>query len=182
MITETVATPARAKPTQARYVKVNAEWPNPLPALTPQEAVSAAKRLYRFGMKRAWKRSIEITSGNRYTWIRGGVFYVNPDKGWHDLVHDISHLVHQRLHPERSGHDFRHAHLERAMVVEVISKGWLDGKLRREAKPTPDARTVRHQSVLRRIKLWESKRKRADNALKKLAKQKAYYERQGGGG
>ena len=173
------ATPARAKPTQARYVRVNGTWPNPLPALTSQEAISAAKRLYRFGMGKAWKGSIRLTSGNRYTWIRYGTFTVNPDKGWHSLVHDISHLVHQRLHPKLSGHDWRHAHLERSMVALVVGKGWLDGKLRRQPRPKPDIKTVRHQRVLVRIRAWEMKRKRADTALKKLARQKAYYERGG---
>jgi hypothetical protein len=177
----TEATPARAKPTQARYRRVNAEWPDAIPPLTPREAVSAAKRLYRFGMGKAWNGSIKLTSGNRHTWIRYGVFYVNPDQGWHALVHGISHAVHFRLHPRLSGHDWRHAHLERSMVNLVISKGWLDGKLRRPVKPKPPLREVRHQRILTRIKGWEAKRKRADNALRKLVKQKAYYERNGGG-
>jgi hypothetical protein len=167
----------RAKPTQARYVRVNAEWPTEVPALTPQEAVSAARRLYWFGMKKAWKRSIKLTSGNRFTWIRSGVLYVNPDKGWRALVHDISHLVHYHLHPNLSGHDWRHAHLERAMVSLVVSKGWLEGKLRRKPKPKPKREEVRHGRIIARIKAWETKRKRAENALMKLNKQKAYYDK-----
>src|ERR1051325_1388053 len=127
----------RAKPTQARYVRVNAEWPTELPALTAQEAISAAKRLFRFGTKTTWHRSIKVTSGNRYTWVRSGVLYVNPDRGWRALVHDMSHLVHHRLHPHLSGHDFRHAHLERSMVALVVSKGWLEGRQRGEPKPKP---------------------------------------------
>lgn len=177
----TEATPARAKPTQARYRRVNAEWPTTVPPLTPREAVSAAKRLYRFGMGAAWKGSIKLTSGNRHTWIRYSVFYVNPDQGWHSLVHSISHAVHGRLHPRLSGHDWRHAHLERSMVNLVISKGWLDGKLRRAVKPKPPLRAVRQQRILARVKGWEAKRKRAENALRKLAKQQAYYERNGVG-
>jgi hypothetical protein len=174
-----VATPerVRAKPTQARYVRVNAEWPTELPALTAQEAISAAKRLFRFGMKKAWKRSIKLTSGNRYTWIRSGVLYVNPDRGWHALVHDMSHLVHYRLHPNLSGHDWRHAHLERAMVSLVVSKGWLEGTLRREPKPQPRLQDIRYARIVTRIKTWETKRKRAETALKKLRKRQAYYDK-----
>src|ERR1051325_3538871 len=107
------ATRARSKPTQDRYIRVNAEWPPDLPPLTPQEAVSAAKRLYRFGTKKPWGRAIKLTSGNRHTWARYGVLYVNPDQGWRSLVHDMSHLAHRRLRPSLSGHDWRHAHLER---------------------------------------------------------------------
>lgn len=174
----------RAKPTQARYVRVNAEWPHPLPALTPQEAVSAAKRLWQFGTKRGWKGRVQLTSGNRSTWIRwsrkpgeGRIFYVNPDKGWRNLVHDISHLVHYTLHPDLSGHDWRHGHLERAMVSLVVSKGWLEGKLRREPRPKPNPQEVHHARIVARIKAWETKRKRAENALKRLKKQKAYYDK-----
>jgi hypothetical protein len=167
----------RSKPTQARYVRVNAEWPTELPALTAQEAVSAAKWLWRFGTEHAWKQSIKLTSGNRHTWVRFGVLYVNPDKGWRSLVHDMSHLVHHRLHPNLSGHDWRHAHLERAMIALVVSKGWLEGKLRREPKPKPKVQDVRYGRIVGRINTWETKRKRAENALKKLKRQKAYFDK-----
>lgn len=183
MTMEIAATPrVHAKPTQARYVRVNAEWPKDLPPLTPQEAISAAKRLYRLGMKRAWDKPIKLTSGNRYTWARHGVLYVNPEKGWHALVHDMSHLVHRRLHPTLSGHDWRHAHLEREMVTYVISNGWLDGKLRRPEKPKPKVQDVRYVRIVDRIQRWESKLKRAENALKKLHKQRVYYEKKQEGG
>ena len=170
------------KPTQQRYVRVNGEWPQSIPPLTAQEAVSAAKRLWRFGMGRAWKGTFQITSGNRYTRVGYSTFYVNPDRGWHSLVHSISHEVHYRLHPKLSGHDWRHTYLERSMVNLVVSKGWLDGRLRRTVKPKPDVREVRHQRILMRIKSWEAKQKRAQNALKKLAKTQAYYERRAEGG
>jgi len=166
-----------------RYQRVNATWPAQLPPLEPEEAISAAKRLYRLAIGEAWKGPFRITSGNRYSYIRWGsggdgrVFYVNPGKGWHSLVHSISHMAFRRLHPTLRPHDWRHAALEKELVNAVVSKGWLDGTLRRAQKPTPDLKAVRYQRVLQRIKVWEAKRKRAENALKKLARQRAYYEK-----
>lgn len=163
-----------AKP--ARYRKVNTVWPETLPALTPQEAVSAAKRLYRLGTGNAFKGQFRITSGHRYTWIRRGVFVVNPGRGWHHLVHDISHIVHQQRHPGLPPHHPSHMETERLLAEMAVTK-WLDGSLRREPKPKPDLKTLRHQRVLARIKTWEGKLKRAENALKKLNKTRAYYEK-----
>jgi len=166
-----------ATPTQDRYVRVNGTWPKPIPPLTPQEALSAAKRLYRIAMGRAFKGNMKLTSGNRSTRVRQGVFYVNPENGWHDLVHDISHYAHWKLHPDKSGHDFRHAYLEKQLVEAVIGKGWLEGKLKREPKAKPPVQEVRYQRILVRIKAWQSKQKRAANALAKLTKQKRDYEK-----
>ncbi len=166
-----------ATPTQDRYVRVNGAWPRPIPSLTPQEALSAAKRLYRIAMGRPFKGAMQITSGNRHTWIRQGVFYVNPENGWHDLVHDISHYAHWRLHPDKSGHDFRHAYLEKQLVETVVTKGWLEGKLKRTPKEKPPVQEVRYQRILDRIKAWRTKQKRAANALAKLEKQKKDYEK-----
>jgi hypothetical protein len=162
---------------QRAYVRVNATWPNPLPALTAQEAMSAGKRLYRLGMGRAFKGKIKVTSGRRHSWVRQGVLYVNPDRGWHHLVHDLSHYCFWRTHPNRRPHDWRHAAMEKRLIEAVVSGGWLNGKLRREPKPKPDLKTVRQQRIVARIKAWETKRKRAENALKKLYKQQTYYEK-----
>src|SRR5262245_53561151 len=73
------------------YARTNALWPATLPPLTAEEAVKAGKKLYRFVMGKAWLLPVKITSGNRYSYASGGVLSVNPDKGWHDLVHDLSH-------------------------------------------------------------------------------------------
>lgn len=44
-------------------------------------------------------------------------------------------------------------------------------------KPKPDVQSVRFQRILNNIRNWETKFKRASNALKKLRKQKKYYEK-----
>jgi hypothetical protein len=171
----------RVSLTARRYEKVNALWPeSALPSLTAQEAISATKRLYRLGTGKAFKGKFKIATGNRRTWIRNGVFVVNPSKGWHDLVHSISHLSHYKTHPGKSGHHYTHADFERRMIEAVVSKGWLDGGLKREAPVQPDKATLRYQRILTRITSWERKLKRAENALRKLRRSKTVYERKAG--
>ena len=166
------------------YASVNGAWPEGnLPVPTGPEAISAVRRLYRMAMKKPWSGKVKLTSGRRYTWPRRGTYFINPAGhhfgGWKDIVHDVSHYCHRRLHPTKRPHDFRHLLLEREMVTYVVSQGWLDGKLRRPetAKPKADPQQERYQRILARIKGWQSKEKRAATALKKLGRQRAYYEK-----
>jgi hypothetical protein len=156
---------------------VNPLWPNPLPKLTGVEAERAAKRLYRHVFKKAWTGPIKVTSGRNYSYIRGGVLRVNPDKGWAELVHNLSHSFAYRLDRTTKPHSYPHARLERDMVQYVIDQGWLDGKLKPAEKVQPSAQEVRYQRTLESIKRWDAKLRRAENALKKLAAKKKYYER-----
>ncbi len=168
-----------------RYKYVNGAWPEVVPPLTGPEAVTAGKRLYRLVMKRAFRGKVKVGSGNRHTWIRSGVMTVNPDGrfrgGWRDLVHGLSHYCHRRLHPKQRPHDGRgtHAFIERTMIEHVVNSGWLDGKLKRQERPKApiDLKGARRGRVIARIEAWEAKRKRAERALKKLNRQRAYYER-----
>jgi len=177
------------------YERVNLSWPEGtndgrdiIP--TPQEAMSAAKRLYRFAFKKPFRGKMQLTSGRRYTWIRRGVFYVNPnymrwDKrngGWHELVHDFSHYACNRLYPTGKGHGPQHAFLEREMVDHVVKSGWLDGKLKSKAKaPAAVEPEDKDAAMLAGIeasrKRWISKQKRAATALRKLKTREAYYRR-----
>lgn len=159
---------------------VNAKWPSTLPELSGQEAIAAVKKLLRhFGVK--FVGTFRVTSGNRYTWPRRGVFSVNPERGWHHLVHLTAHYAHSRLNPTEKPHHYHHLHLERDMTAYVLEQGWLSGSLRKpeKAKPTTaEKQRKRHEAILRRITSWESKAKRAKNALAKLNRQRKYYERQ----
>jgi hypothetical protein len=166
------------------YESVNGQWPagtNDGRDLkpTPQEAISAARRLYRFGMKKPWRGEIKLTSGRRVTWVRRGVLYVNPDErgcgGWHEIVHSMSHLVARRLHGEAHGH--RHAWIEKEMIAHVVASGWLDGKLRRAEKPPVDRAAMKRERLAARLKAWESKARRADRAVAKLRRQLARLDR-----
>lgn len=164
------------------YVAVVAAWPEQVPVPTPQEALSGAKRLYRKFLGRAWTGKWALTSGKRYTRVLNGVYYVNPNSpyygGWKDIVHFMSHRICRRLYPGAPGHGHTHARLEREMIEYVISQGWLEGKLKRpeEERAVVSLSDVRRDRVLANIERWETKMKRAKTALKKLYRQRKYYE------
>jgi hypothetical protein len=176
---EVIAEKAKAKPTARRYQEVNATWPESLPTMTGVEAIRAAKRLYRRTMGKAWPGTWKAGRGNHRTYPRGSVFLVNPGQGWHDMVHDLSHYCHRKLYPTHRPHAHSHAEVERDMIRHVLEGGWLDGRLRPQPKAKPPVADVRYARVLARITSWERKAKRAENALKKLRRQRAYYERKG---
>lgn len=161
------------------YRRVNAAWPTEVPALTGEEAIKAARKLYRFGTGRTFKGSMRLTSGRRYTWIRRNVFSVNPERGWKDLVHLISHLPAVGV----NSHNKDHALVELRMIKEVVKRGWLDGRLKGVPKPEPaapskqDVRSLKIAHARAALARWESKRKRADTAIKKYRRSIAALER-----
>lgn len=170
-----------------KYHSVNGQWPEGTREgrdlkPTPQEAVSACRRLYRKAFGKAFKGKVKFTSGRNATWIyitaKGRELRVNPDErggGWHEIVHSISHLAAGRLYNENHGP--RHAFIERTLIQHVVSSGWLEGKLRREPKPAPDKRQMRYARIVSRIETWERKEKRARTALRKLRAAKIRYDK-----
>jgi hypothetical protein len=158
-------------------------WPAVVPELTGPEATRAARRLWRFAMGEVFESAVKITSGNRYNWYRRGTLYLNPDRGWKHLLHDLSHLFVQRSNPGVKPHIKFHARFEAKLIREVIKRGWLDGRLRDKPAaaieaPAPGLNDKR-QAKLTRIEAalvrWESKQKRAQRAIAKLVKQQRYY-------
>lgn len=165
------------------YARVNAAWPTDLPIPSESQAITAAKRLWTWGMGRPWTGKVETTSGRRFTWIKHGVLVVNPNRpgheggGWKSLIHDLSHLLWSRANPGERPHQRDHAKLELAMVKQVVKRGWLtEGAPHPE--PKPDVRLERFERIKARMEAWERKERRAKNAIKKLRKQASYYERQ----
>lgn len=185
----------------AEYHHVNAAWPEGTREgrdlkPTPQEALTAVRRLYRLIRKRPFRGKVELTSGVRYTGIRSGVLYANPDwgaqknlfingvpvtggGGWHELVHMLSHSLVSRMYPNAKGHGHQHAFIEREMIQHVVSKGWLTGALKRpeKEKPKKDLKVIRFERVKARIAKWESRKRRAETALRKLRRTAVHYER-----
>lgn len=128
------------------YDRANAVWPEDVPDLSVEEAMRAARRLWRFGAGRTWTGKVEpVRSRNQYTWVRRGVLYVNHNKiewvpghgdvgGWRSFVHDLGHCIDWWTGCRRRAgrpHSKQHARLEARMAKEVIKRGWLDGKLRK---------------------------------------------------
>lgn len=175
----------------ANYANVNAAWPDHAPVPSAQEAIAGARRLVRLALTlgppgtppKKFRGRFEPTSGNRYTWPRRGVFYVNPDcngrdfGGWKGIVHGISHWAGRRLYAGAKPHDHRVAYIERVLTEHVVTNGWLEGKLRSEpkAKPPRDLKRERYERTLAAIKRWDSKRRRAETALRKLESRRRRY-------
>lgn len=166
------------------YNRVNALWPADIRErpLTALEAIRAACKLYRFVTGRTISaKHVRLTSGNRSTDIRSGVLFVNPQgakrdthRGWEALVHDLSHRL------INTAHGGEHARLEIRMIKEVVKRGWLDGTLRdapKAAAPAVDPRNVKRARTVAAIARWETKARRAENALRKLRRSLAAQDR-----
>ena len=164
---------------------VNNKWPADIPPPSAQEAITGAKRLYRRAMGRPFRGKVVATTGNRITWVRRGVLYVNPNErgqGWQEIVHSLAHYCHRRLNPGKRPHDWRALEIEASLTRYAVENGFHQGKLKskpRGTKPPEPVSVVRQQRLLDRKKAWEAKRRRADTALKKIDKSLRYYERKG---
>ncbi len=156
------------------------------PILSPEASVLAARKLYRHAMGKAFTGKVELTSGRRYTWIRRGVMYVNPDcrqsriRGLRAIIHDLSHWCHYRLHPRDKPHSVRQARLESKLVTFAITRGWHEGALVVEPKPEkpkPDLVVQRHARMISRRDKWRREAERAKRLLAKVEREVRAYER-----
>lgn len=164
------------------YSRVNAAWPAELPPLTPDEAIAAARKLYRFAKGRSYTGTVYATTGRRYSGFTSKGLAVNAGGpgfahygGWESMAHSLSH--HFAAHLPHGG---AHARLEIRMIKEVIKRGWLSGSLKkseRPAKPKPDAKALKYARTVAGITRWEAKQRRAQNALKKLRRSLAAQNR-----
>lgn len=155
---------------------VNDRFNGQQPVLSPEASLVAARKLYRHAMGKPWHGKWALTSGNRYTWPRRMVFYVNPDKregvtrGLRSIIHDMSHWCHRRLHPGDSQHSIRQARLERDLATFALERGWHEGALQVEAKPEPpksDRVTQRYSRMVARRDRWAAAAERAQRLLAK---------------
>lgn len=171
---------------ETRYEGVNGAWPTEMPKapLHPSEAIAAARRLNTKFRGKPFTGKFKATSGRRYTWTRRGMFYVNytgHGRGpWQDLVHDLSHLVCRRLYPHVSGHDWRHAPIEREMIKYVVDSGWLNGVLKpdpKPEKPKPDLQAKRYEHARRYMEKWIAREKVAMRQKRKYAAKVKRYEK-----
>ena len=158
-----------------QYEPVNTVWPSDVPPITRHEATRAAKKLVRhfcpdkpsIRIRRCWIAMKECNRLNR---------------GWRRLVHDVSHsIMSKRGHFKP--HSGIHAKLEMEVAQYVMEKGWLNGCLKSApkpfSKPTPNSKL---DSLAALMKKWETKKKRADNAIKKLNRRISYYRKKVSGG
>lgn len=157
---------------------VEKAWPEKVPKLTEAEAERAARRLYRFVFKKPCPYPTIITSGRNHSYIRSGKLRVNPQNGWKEFIHGLSHSFYGRLHPSAKPHSGQHGSLERHMVQYAIESGWIDGKLKpKTTTKVVDPKQAIYKQTIASIGRWEAKQRRAENALKKLETKRKYYEK-----
>jgi hypothetical protein len=173
-------------PTPAEWNRlVNNKWPDVVPKPSAQEAILGARMLYRKFLGKKAPLKVIVTSGNRYTWVRYGTLYVNPDHGWNGfrgIIHLLAHYAHRRVHPGKRPHHYTELELEKEMTNFAIEKGFHLGKLKRELKPkVQPTKLEKAQAKAAKarlaIKEWEAKRKRADAALRRHKIRAKYYEK-----
>jgi hypothetical protein len=186
------------------YARVNAAWPQQVPALTADEAVIAAKRLWRFATGTT-PHEVRLTSGNRSTaWIGAvharrvgaSILRVNRGDDWKRLVHLLSHWAAYAAPAkalgaanasERGQHTKAHARLELRMVKQVVARGWLDGRLKPQqeepaAAPAPQEAKARRQAAdaehaRAMLAKATTRAKRAETIRRKWARRPAARER-----
>tara|TARA_R110002020_G_C15990987_1_gene749350 strand:+ start:117 stop:713 length:597 start_codon:yes stop_codon:yes gene_type:complete len=169
---------------------VNSKWPDHIPIPEPDEAVAFAKAVYRKAMGRPWKGKTKVVSGNRHTWVRNGVLNVNPNTrglssaGFQNILHNISHFAHRRLHPNDRPHSDSQLYLERNLTDWVLKKGFLNGSLKTSPKPKIDLvekRARRVEAAICRaetkLKKLASDKRRTEKRLSELRAKKRYYDR-----
>jgi hypothetical protein len=161
-----------------RYEPVAAALPAILPPITMADALRYYQRLIRhFGKtedipvgvleRRGGRPIITFRSKARVCWAATKPT-TGHHKGWGRLVHDASHKIFQHRHPNARPHDGGHAALEREMAQYVVARGWLEPKAKPARPSTIERRTARLARTEAALIRWESKRKRAETAIKKL--------------
>ena len=125
------------------------------------------------GRKFRWK--IRFGTGNRHTWLRSGVFTINPNEGWYEINHSMAHFIERRT----SGgcHTDKQLRCERDGAQLIVRRFLRTEPYVPKPKKERDLPAERAARVEKRIKKWEAKAKRAQTALKKLRTKKRYYDR-----
>lgn len=164
-----------------RYSDVNTLWAaTAVPAISRHEAERAARALYRkFGRKKDFPRqlrNLKFTGEARHCWITSKPVQNSDDRGWPRLVHDVSHMIFRRRYPQFRPHHPLHAGLELEIAQFVLDVGWLTGNLKPKAKTKPSTDDVRARKLANidaALERWDSKLRRAQNAIKKLQRRRA---------
>lgn len=132
---------------------------------------------------------------SRKTADLGGRRIVSVDPKHDHIVHvagrcDVQRLAylidHELYHSYGIGHDKMPKHVKEwpkdynenyGWVVAFMGGEFLVHKEEKAPRPKPDVQRVRYDRVLERIDVWETKARRAKNALKKLKVKARYYEK-----
>lgn len=141
----------------------------------PNLAMNYIRAFWKQVMGSKFPYDLRVGSGNRRTWCHGGVFTVNPDQGWHDINHDMSHYLERRITGD--AHSDHHLRLERDGAKLICRRFLRDEPYEPPKAQVRDLVAERAARVEKNIANWEKKQSRANNALKKLYKKRRYYEK-----
>jgi hypothetical protein len=169
-----------------RYEPVNQLWASvhPLPPCSREEAAKAVAIICRkFGKRDGgqWQKRDYVVRHIRRCWIDlQGLAATRGDAlkcGWARIAHDLSHSIYdERVGPSlRRAHSGPHSRMELEIAQFVVASGWLGGTLKPKPKDKPtkeDKRALALERAEAAISRWQTKAKRAANALKKLAARK----------
>ena len=160
-----------------RYDVVPAQLPAELPALTRANAERVRDALVaQFFHGNQLSPPWWVTRDVRRVWLSPKPTRAsNSDKGLGRLIHDVSHAWFGRVYPHKRAHDPLHVVYERdvaAYVAANLTRLVKPPKIK--AKPTARERGVnRLEQVLASLGRWQSKERRAQNAIKKLNRERA---------
>ena len=135
---------------------------------------------YRGSKKFPYK--IKQVQGNKHTWVWRGTLSINCDFGWCEINHDWSHYLGYMINLKRP-HCAEHASLEFRMAKLIDKNYYQDSlaNLKAEKKAEPAMKknviALRYERMLKRKAKWEKQAKRATNALRKVSKEIANYEK-----
>jgi hypothetical protein len=161
-----------------RYATVPAVLPETLPPMTRVEAQRIATKITRKFWPKCSKSYVFPLSGVRRVWLSPKPTAASDvNKGLSRLIHDLSHDVFDAVYRgQRRAHDPLHAKYETDIAAFVAESGWLKrvtAPKPPKAKPTIEQkRALELSRVEAAIVRWESKQRRARNAIKKLAAKK----------
>ena len=120
------------------------------------------------------------TSGNRNTWVRYGVWYINSEyNSWSTIIHKASHFIEYRKHRVGRPHTLQQFRIEKECVEYAYKHKWHMGVLKKETKPKVivDKDVLMIKRLNKNISSWETKVKRAETYMKKYRKQLKYYQK-----
>ncbi len=146
-------------------------------SLTKQQAEAYARKLYRFVRKGTFAGTVGITSGNRHSWVHSAALItVNPGNGLRSLLWDFSNAL--------SANNARaRLRMQLRLYKTAIARGWFMPHQAKAPKPKAKdgSRLSRLEDRIKRLKArlarWDSRQRRAANAIKSLTRKLKAAER-----